>query len=100
MSEESWQQNPVTMSDWDRYFVWIHRIILKINPDERTEFRIVLGNIRKEYREYLRLDHEASLKRNPITTKKLATDKLAELHQLVAFMAENLVIARLGADFS
>lgn len=98
MFEEAWQQIPITMSDWDKYFLWIHKIILKINADERREFRTVLGNIRNEYREYLRLDHEASLKRNPITSKKLATDKLSELHKLISFMAENLVIARLGAD--
>lgn len=95
MDMESWKTRPVTDTDWSNYFVWVDRIILKINYDERTEYRLLMSNIHKLHREYQALEHQSRLKHNPITTKKQAEDKLAELHAMVDFLGESLMFSRL-----
>lgn len=95
---EPWKVKPVTATEWADYFIWVDRILLKINADERNEYRKLLSNIHQTHRQYLSLEHESRLKHNPTSTKLKVEEKLKELHVLVDFMGENLMMSRLIAN--
>lgn len=97
MSTETWKTQPVTPSEWTSYFLWIDRMILRVNADERTDYRKLMSNINSVYREYLNLEHQSRLKVNPISSKNLADSKLNELHDLVKFLGDSLMMSRLMA---
>lgn len=91
------KQRPETCKEWDNYFVWLETIILKINPEERYQYRRIVDNVYQSYKKYLAVEHQATLKSNPTVTKAKASGMLESLYEQVDILGDLLLMSRLGS---
>lgn len=91
------KQRPENHKEWDNYFVWLETMILKINPEERYQYRRIADNVYQSYRKYLTVEHQASLKSNPTVTKAKASSMLEVLYEQVDILGDLLLMSRLAS---
>lgn len=82
---------------WRKYFEFIRLNILKINSDERKDFRKLIDLMKKDVMILNGMISDYQ-KRPTVSLKKLIDDKIKSIDDMKLFIDNELLISKLGAN--